>query len=173
MANDKLNKELVSRMMDEAAWKELSKDFPWTERLLEKYMNYVDWKELSGNHDVVWTKSLLENFKHKLDWHKLSSNNSPLLFTEDNIETFKDYCDWKILSDKSCISMTHELLIKYADRWYWAYIIDRYGDDSIIYNEEFLEKYGEYIPASELGGSRLWDRIIEQRIKALKKEILS
>lgn len=99
MANDKLNKELVSRMMDEAAWKELS--------------------------------------------------------------------------DKSCISMTHELLIKYADRWYWAYIIDRYGDDSIIYNEEFLEKYGEYIPASELGGSRLWDRIIEQRIKALKKEILS
>ena len=26
MANDKLNKELVSRMMDDAAWKELSKD---------------------------------------------------------------------------------------------------------------------------------------------------
>ena len=37
MANDKLNKELVSRMMDDAAWKEL---------LLEKYMNYVDWKEI-------------------------------------------------------------------------------------------------------------------------------
>lgn len=81
MANDKLNKELVSRMMDEEAWKELSKDFPWTEQLLEKYMNYVDWKEISENIDVVWTKSLLENFKHKLDWHKLSSNNSPLLFT--------------------------------------------------------------------------------------------
>ena len=46
MANDKLNKELVSRMMDDAAWKELSKDFPWTEQLLEKYMNYVDWKEI-------------------------------------------------------------------------------------------------------------------------------
>lgn len=29
MANDKLNKELVSRMMDDAAWKELSKNFPW------------------------------------------------------------------------------------------------------------------------------------------------
>ena len=46
MANDKINKELVSRMMDDAAWKELSKDFPWTEQLLEKYMNYVDWKEI-------------------------------------------------------------------------------------------------------------------------------
>lgn len=44
MTNDKLNKELVSRMMDEAAWKELSKDFPWTEQLLEKYMNYVNWR---------------------------------------------------------------------------------------------------------------------------------
>ena len=64
-------------------------------------------------------------------------------------------------------------LIKYADRWNWAYIIDRYGDDSITYNEEFLEKYGDYISASELGGSKLWDNIIEHRIKAIKKKILS
>lgn len=173
MANDKLNKELVSRMMDDAAWKVLSKDFPWTEQLLEKYMNYVDWKEISRNNDVVWTKSLLEKFKHRLDWHELTSNSSTLLFTEDNIETFKDCWDWEVLSDKSCIDMTHELLIKYADRWNWAYIIDRYGDDSITYNEEFLERYGEYIPASELGDSKLWDCIIEKRIKALKQEILA
>lgn len=118
-------------------------------------------------------KSLLEKLKHRLDWQKLTSNTSPLLFTEDNIETFQDYWDWKVLSDKSCICMTHELLIKYADRWHWAYIIDRYGDDSITYNEEFLERYGEYIPASELGGSKLWDCIIEKRIKALKQEILA
>ena len=87
----KLNKELVSHMMDEAAWKELCKDFPWTEQLLEKYMNYVSWYEISENYDVVWTKSLGEKFKHNLDWHKLSLNCSPLLFTEDNIDTFKDY----------------------------------------------------------------------------------
>ena len=36
----------IWQMMDDAAWKELSKDFPWTEQLLEKYMNYVDWKEI-------------------------------------------------------------------------------------------------------------------------------
>ena len=35
---------------------------------------------------------------------------------------------------------------------------------------EFLEKYGDYISASELGGSKLWDNIIEHRIKAIKKE---
>ena len=109
MANDKINKELVSRMMDDAAWKELSKDFPWTEQLLEKYMNYVDWKEISRNYNVVWTKSLLEKIKHRLDWHELTSNSSTLLFTEDNIETFKDCWDWEVLSDKSCIDMTHEV----------------------------------------------------------------
>ena len=43
----------------------------------------------------------------------------------------------------------------------------------ITYNEEFLEKYGDYISASELGGSKLWDNIIEHRIKAIKKKILS
>ena len=54
-----------------------------------------------------------------------------------------------------------------------AKIIDRYGDDSITYNEEILEKYGDYISASELGGSKLWDNIIEHLIKAIKKKILS
>lgn len=173
MANDKLNKELVSHMMDEAAWKELSKNFPWTEQLLEKYRNDVDWNEISGNGNVVWTKSLVEKNKYNLDWHKLSLNCSPLLFTDDNIETFKDHWDWKNLSYNSCINMTHELLSKYADRWQRAYIIDGYGDDAITFNEEFLEKYGEYIPASELCCSRLWTRIIEQRSKALKQVILS
>ena len=43
----------------------------------------------------------------------------------------------------------------------------------ITYNEEFLEKYGDYISASEQGGSKLWDNIIEHRIKAIKKKILS
>lgn len=173
MASEKLNKELVSRMMDDAAWKELSKDFPWTEQLLEKYMNFVDWKEISRNYDVVWTKSLLMRCKDKLDWQKLTSNSSPLLFTEDNIETFKDYWDWNVLSDKSCIDMTDELLVKYADRWNWAYIIDRFGDEAITFNEDFLERYGEYILGSDLYGSRLWDCIIEQHMKAIKKEILS
>ena len=69
--------------------------------------------------------------------------------------------------------MTHELLVKYADRWNWDYIIDRYHDESITFNEDFLEKYGEYISASELTGSRLWDCIIEQRMKSLKKKILA
>lgn len=173
MANDKLNKDLVSRMMDDAAWKELSKDFPWTEQLLEKYMNFVDWKEISRNCDVVWTKSLLLRCKCKLDWQVLTSNSSPLLFTEDNIETFKDYWDWNVLSDKSCIEMTDELLVKYADRWNWAYIIDRFNDEAIVFNEDFLERSGEYILASDLSGSRLWDCIIEQHMKNIKKEILS
>ena len=113
-----------------------------------------------------------QTFTIRLDEQK-STVKVKFYVTEDNIETFKDCWDWEVLSDKSCIDMTHELLIKYADRWNWAYIIDRYGDDSITYNEEFLEKYGEYIPASELGGSKLWDCIIEKRIKALKQEILA
>lgn len=173
MVNDKLNKELVSHMMDEAARKELSKDFPWTEQLLEKYMNYVSWYEISENYDAVWTKSLGEKFKHNLDWHKLSLDCSPLLFTENNIDTFKDYWDWKNLSYNSCIRLPPELLMKYADRWNWSNIINRHGNDAINFNEEFLEKFGEYIPVSELGRSQLWYNIIEQRKKALQQAILS
>ena len=62
--------------------------------------------------------------------------------------------------------------MKYADRWHWSNIINQY-DDAITFNEVFLEKFGEYIPASELGRSQLWYNLIEQRIKALKQAILS
>ena len=42
-----------------------------------------------------------------------------------------------------------------------------------VEQNSYGEKYGDYISASELGGSKLWDNIIEHRIKAIKKKILS
>ena len=68
--------------------------------------------------------------------------------------------------------LTCELLDRFIDRWDWHKIIDRndYGIGQ-LFDEEFLERYKAYIPASELSHSRLWDEIVEKREMQLANQI--
>ena len=75
--------------MEDEAWKKLSSDFPWTERMLEKYRNKVDWEEVSNNYNMLWTPSMLDKFKWKINWHQLSSRSSEALMITENIERFE------------------------------------------------------------------------------------
>ena len=93
--------------MEDEAWKKLSSDFPWTERMLEKYRNKVDWEEVSNNYNMLWTPSMLDKFKWKINWHQLSSRSSEALMITENIERFKDYWDWKELSGNGPAQYAH------------------------------------------------------------------
>ena len=42
-----INDEFMQQVATEQACKELSEEFSWTESLLEKYSDKVDWKEIS------------------------------------------------------------------------------------------------------------------------------
>lgn len=57
----------MSQIIDEDAWRRLSDDFSWSERLLEKYRNKVHWDRVSRNPAVHWTASMLEKFDNRLD----------------------------------------------------------------------------------------------------------
>lgn len=63
---------VVARMMDTEAWSNISGNFPFSEALLEKYANKLDWKEVSGNTNIFWSSQMLEKFNRKLDWTALS-----------------------------------------------------------------------------------------------------
>ena len=43
----------MQRIADEGAWKELSGELSWTETLLEKYQDKIDWQELPGNSNIL------------------------------------------------------------------------------------------------------------------------
>lgn len=60
--------DFMQRIATEEAWKSLSEDFAWTETLLEKFQDKVDWKEISDNRNIVWTIPMLQKFSKKLDW---------------------------------------------------------------------------------------------------------
>ena len=49
----KLNDDFMQRIVDEDAWKELSGELNWSESLLEKYKDKVDWMTISQNSQIL------------------------------------------------------------------------------------------------------------------------
>ena len=171
MATKTLSNDFMQRIADEGAWKELSGELSWTETLLEKYQDKIDWQELSGNSNILWTIPMLQKFKHRINWDKFSRCADEKTLTENCIETFKEKWNWSELSNN--YSITNQLLEKFADKWDWESVIDGYNNnlfssDSAI---EFYERYKKYIPAAKLQSSRLWNEIVEQRKKQILSEI--
>ena len=161
--------DFMQQIMDEAAWKDLSADFPWSEQLLEKYQDKVDWNEVSDNDNMLWTASMLEKFKDRIDWDALSRSRHRCILTAGMFERFKAYWNWKILSSNSDVELDFELIDRFADRWDWRELIDRHRED--LLNRKFFERYKTYIPASELQNSRLWHSLVDERKLQLAREI--
>lgn len=171
----KLSDDFMQRIADEEVWKELSSEVAWTEELLEKYQDKVDWNEVSENHHIMWTVPMLHKFEKKVNWSKLSHELNEDQLTSAIVDAFKDKWDWHELSGNWDLELTYELIDKYIDRWDWKELISRRGCVS-IFDENgitFYERYKEYIPASHLQDTNLWTEIVEQRKTQIMNEILS
>ena len=70
MVTKNLSNDFMAKVLEDAAWKELSGDFAWNEQLLEKYRDKVVWKTISGNSSILWTVSMLENSRTGLTGKK-------------------------------------------------------------------------------------------------------
>ena len=160
----------MHQSFDEEAWRQLSGEFPWSEQLLEKYQDKVDWKAVSVNDNMFWTASMLEKFKHFIDWDQLSCCTHKCILTAEMLERFKEYWNWGELSRNECFDLDYELNDRFIDRWDWKFLKNRY-DERDLCNYEFLERYWAYIPASALRGSNLWCNIVEERKWQLAREI--
>ena len=47
--------DLLKKQLDEAAWRGLSQEFPWTLETLKKYWKKLDWHLVSNNAEILWT----------------------------------------------------------------------------------------------------------------------
>lgn len=167
-----LSNEFMQKIATEKAWERLSEEFHWSENLLEKYQDKVDWQLIVENRNIQWTIPMIQKFKNRIDWDKFSGYADEETLTEAVIEAFKDKWNWSELSRNTSLELTHQLLEKYADSWDWEDIIDRYTNN--LFDEkgiDFYERYKDRIPAAKLQDSRLWREIVEQRVRQLKAEI--
>ena len=172
MVTKVLSNEFMQNIATEEAWKELSSNFAWSEAMLEKYQDKVNWDEISENRNIRWTLPMIQKFQKKINWDRFSEYADENVLTEPTIEAFKERWNWHELSSNNDLPLTYDLLEKYAERWDWEHIIDSYGHD--IYEKDaigFYEKFKDYIPVFKLQNTRLWSSIIEQRSKQLATEI--
>ena len=158
-----INDEFMQHVVAEQVWKKLSEDFAWTEALLAKYSENVDWKLISDNKNIYWslmhvdcdwfTEAHLEAFKNKWDWTGLVCNYK---FSERLIDKYIDYVDW-------------DEIIGVDRSYYGCQVCSDDNFDAI----SFYEKYKKHIPMSKFQDSALWQRIVEQKCRQLKEEIMS
>ena len=172
MTTKTLSNEFMQKIMTEEAWKELSGDFNWSEALLEKYQDKVDWNEISENRYIRWTVPMIQKFKNRINWEKFSQYIDEEVVTENIIETFKEKWNWHELSENTNIVLSYDLLDKFVDLWDWGEIIDRYSNQPFEGNGiEFYERYKEHIPTARLQVSQLWYDIVRQQKRQLIAEI--
>lgn len=174
----KINDTFMQQVLKKEAWKYLSENLKWTESLLEKYAEKVDWKEISYNDNIYWTIPMLKKFSRKLDWSVLSNHADRMWFTYEHLETFKDRWDWNEIVFKFALS--DAMIKKYADYIDWTALIGAEGSYHCFmpHNDDFdaiafFEKYKEYIPMAKLQKSDLWKRMVRQTAKQLFTEIMS
>ena len=164
----------LTQTIEEESWKELSEHFPWTEPLLEKYQDKVNWNRISYNNDIIWTASMIEKFKNRINWNVFSYCSNQTIFTPHNIDRYKDYWDWDSLSDNQEITFNYEIIDRFINKWNWAKLINNHrASKDVPFDEKFLNRYGNHIPTfALLNGSRLWICIIKDRVQKLSSKII-
>lgn len=162
-----LNDGFIAQMLEQEAWKEISESHALTLDQLELYKDKLDWEEVSGNCNIAWTVQILEKFKKRINWRELSSRADRYLLSVEMLEQFKEYWDWNELSRNSDLPLA--AIEKFADLLDWKELIDRYHDD--MYNEEFVKKYQQYIPAAHFKGSCLWRKLVEDKAARLRQQL--
>ena len=168
-----MNDHFMAKAIEESVWENISEELNWNEQLLHKFRDKVDWEKISNNSNIMWTSSMLEKFEGWIDWDALSSSyyHKGNIFTPANLEKFKSRWNWTDLS-RNDVGFTIEIIDRFVDKWDWEALIDN-RDMEDLFNEGFLEKYKQYIPAAELQSSVLWRKLVEVREKEIIAEILS
>lgn len=174
--------EFFKRIRENDAWKGISGywDFPWSDKIIERYADKWDWKELCENQAIWWSEGLLEKFKNRIDWNALSSvlmrrsnrRSNSLAFDWNIIKKYESYWNWQLLS-KNAENIPSEIIERFIDKWDWKELID---NRNIIWSFELFEKFKRHIPVSDfdhLKQSALWSELVEIEKQIILGKVLS
>lgn len=150
--------EFFKMFLEQEAWILISRthDIPFTEALIDKYIDKWDWKELSSNVAVRWNEHLIEKYKNKIDWPNLTMNVfvGNYSFTPyiniDLIRKFENSWDWSILSDRIPM-LPLPIMQEFVHRWDWNKLI---YSRHIDWDNELFVLFKDYIQIKDLGEFR-------------------
>ena len=174
METNKANDYLMKKMIRKEAMKRISSQFALNTEQLAEYRRELDWEEVSANTNISWTAAMIDRWSDQLDWKIFSRRANEAVLIPEIIERFKDRWDWSELSDNSDLKLSYDLVDKFIDRWDWEKLINRswYHESCDLYSIDFFNRYAKYIPMENIENSNLWEAIVEEEEKSIKKEIL-
>lgn len=168
-----MTKDQIFALRERALWKRLSSELSWTEELLAKYADKVDWEEVSSNKKVLWTESLLRRFADKLDWEELSKNDALTLLSPDIIRPFALYWHWDDKTENT--AWTPKFIEEMKDHLDWKELYQAAtSDEQEFYLKEYFD-YVSHLPFDESGWrrDRYFDKYVDAHWKERAGEILS
>jgi hypothetical protein len=172
--------EFFKRIREHDAWKKISAEWDFPDKIIERYADKWDWKELSENQAIWWSEELLEKFKNRIDWNLLSSvamrrsnyRSNSLAFDWNIVKKFDSYWNWQLLSENA-ENISTEIIERFLDKWDWKILID---NRNINWSFELFEKYKRYIPVSDfdhLKRSALWSDLVDIDAQIIRGKVLS
>lgn len=178
MKNNEFSEQFLQESLEIDSWARLSEDsdFAWNENLLEKYKDKVDWDKISANSGILWTQSMLEKFYRKINWKELSGSDNKNLFSTPNLKKYADNWNWQEISKNSDIEWTLEKIEELKEFIDWKEFINKHSlwcrrEKSSYYSFDFFEKFREYIPATRIKDSALWDNLVEEKARKLAERL--
>lgn len=174
--------EFLKRIREHDSWKKISGewDFPWSDKIIERYADKWDWKELSENQSIWWSEQLLEKFKNRIDWNALSGivlrssnyRSNSIAFDWNIVRKFDSFLNWQLLS-ANAENITTEIIERFIDKWDWKELID---NRNINWSFELFEKFKRYIPVADfdhLKRSALWSDLVELEAQIIRGKVIS
>jgi len=98
--------------------------YPFSEALIDRYVEQWNWWCLSGNRMLPWSEALIDRYVERwdlgrvsADWGSLSGDRMP--WSDARIERFAERWGWGSLSVNTMLPWSDALIERFAERWEW------------------------------------------------------
>ncbi len=143
----------------------ISANYPFSEELIMKYQQILNWKRLSSNNKIKFSSTLIEKYSDKWDFNVLGANKS-INWDIDLFDKYKDKFDWELeIFFAEALPWSIDFAEKYKDKLNWSSFSSFW---SFPWSEEFIEKhshplYLRYVFLSENRGIPWTEKFIEKK----------
>ena len=118
----------------------LSIEIPWTNSIIEKYKDQINWTKFSDRNDVKWNE-VIRKFTNFINW-KILSKNENVNWTLYLIVEYENFIDFKELSSNPKVEWSRLLLNRYKEKLDWTKLALNTG---IIWNSILLSEFKDYV----------------------------
>ncbi len=167
--NDEDFDTLLSRYAEKLDWKVICQGNNLSERHLNDYAKFINWRALSSNNRFIWSEEFINAHLEDIDWSVFTDclstpkamNEEQNAFRKKILFLYADYLDFDLLSENNCVDFPNSFIRLYQDEFNWQKLIN---NPAVKWNDRLFFRYIAHIyklPFAVIKESYMWSTIIE------------